>query len=267
MDVFWKIFYFLVLSSLVSGRELSRARRKPPPKPQFSCDFQGPFPYAASIRDELGMFRCGAVVIQSNAVITSASCIDPSLHNGLSISEVFLGGANRENPIEKRPIASIILHQDYNGNPRDGADLAIVKFQKETCVKPIPNLGKATAPGEYYLLLGFGRTASDEPFAGELHVGNITNFELSHCNATNKTPLDPRHLCTQGVRCQCGSTCEGDEGGPIVYFGTQAVFEDILVGVQSFATGVCEEVGTFGVHTAIQPYLNWIMRALQSPLF
>ena len=240
-----------------------------PPYFELSCNFSGPFPYTASLRDENGTYRCGAVLIEKNAVLTAASCVDSARHGARDVSEVFLGGFDREVPIERINMKAVFIHPDYTGNPMDGADLAVVKLAEETCLSPIPFIGRQTDRDENYLILGFGRTGPLDPLSGALQGANATNLELVTCNDALDSDqlLGEEKICTQTPQCSCASICEGDEGGPLVYRETLFEFKDTLMGIMSYSTRSCEEKGGFGVHTDAQLFKNWIERTVQSQAF
>ena len=241
-----------------------------PPNGRFehTCDFQGPFPYTASLRDANGDYRCGAVLIRDDVVLTAASCVVTQAGEPVALSEVYLGGFEREMPIERRPVVAVFPHENFTGNPVDGDDIAIVKFSGGTCMMPVPNIGRQTAAGEQYIVLGFGRTGPDQPFAAIQHFSNVTNFDIMTCNVAFGVtpPLDETQICTQGTGCKCGTICEGDAGGPLILRETVLVFDDTLMGIMSYATAPCDQEG-FGVHTDVQLYLNWMDTVMQSPEF
>lgn len=222
----------------------------------------------ASLRDDFEGFRCGAVLIQDDAVITAASCVDPLLNNGFPISEVLLGGFFQETPVERHSVAAIFPHGQFNGDVRNGYNLAIIKFAEQTCLQPIPFVGREAVDGENYVILGFGRTGPVDPFSQSLLTANVTNYDISVCNAAGVMPaVDDQQICTQTAECGCGSICEGDEGGPLVYRPTETQFVDTLMGVISHSSGNCSQEGTYGIHTDILPHLNWMRTTLESPLF
>lgn len=252
-----------------NGRKLAQgSKTKTPPMFPPSCSRTGPFPYTASLRGPAGGHRCGAVLIRPNAVLTAASCVDP--RNQLeSIKEVFLGGFSVDDPIQKRTPVATLVHEKYTGDPRDGYDIALVKLNNDSCLKPVPFLGRQTAPGEVYILLGFGRTGPNEPFASTLQGANVTNFDIKQCNDIfgADPPLDHKTVCTRKQDCSFAALCEGDEGSPIVLRETTLKFEDTLIAIGSYTDGLCGLPGSFSVHTDIQLFENWIMRKLQSADF
>jgi len=252
-------FFRIVLLAVILLSSVAEAGKRRRKRPQPSCKFQGPFPYTASLRTEAG-FRCGATLITKDAVLTAASCAQDQ------ITEVFLGGFEREVPIKRRNVSSVVIHPDFNGNPVDGNDLAIIKLSSKTCLKPVPNLGSNVFAGQQYFVLGFGQTGPYEPIAGSLLGANVTNYEIITCNSSFGVmpPLTELQLCTQNLACNCGAICSGDEGGPVILRETTLDFVDTLVGVMSYSTGngTCSEAESYGVHTNVQPYLNWIQRTL-----
>lgn len=236
---------------------------------KLSCSSSGPFPYTASLRDPTGHHRCGAVLIRPDAVLTAASCVDPRNHNDANISQVFLGGFYRDDPIQKRKPVLTIIHESYTGDPRGGYDIAVIKLNKPSCLEPVPFIGRQTDAGEVYILLGFGRTGFNAPFATALLGANVTNFNINQCNKIfgADPPLDERKVCTKNLLCNCGASCEGDEGSPVVLRETTLKFEDTLIAIASYSEGGCGLPDTFSVHTDIQPFENWLMRQLQSEKF
>lgn len=257
--------FFIFLISGISSRLLTQTSEPVPDHFNFSCDFQGQFPYMASLRDDFGNYRCGATLISDAAVLTAASCVDPILQDNIGISEVFLGGQDREVPVQRRPVTAVYPHESYTGDPREGNDIAIVRFSGGTCMKPIPFLGGIPFPGETYLILGYGQTGPFEPLAGGLLGGNQTNFEIAECNADGiDPPLDEGRICTQAPDCNCPSICSGDEGGPLVRIETIARFEDTLMGVISYGTSFCGEGDGYSVYTNVLFHRDWILNALQT---
>lgn len=256
------VLCILVVSG-VAGRRLTQDFETEFEPPAFSCDFQGQFPYMATLRDENGIYRCGATLISEDAVLTSATCVNPLLHDDLEVTEVYLGGQDREAPVQIRPVTAIIPHEARSDDPRDGFDLAVVKFSGGTCFQPVPFLGKVPFPGETYLILAYGQSGRFEPLAGGLLGGNQTNFDIAECNADGvDPPLDEGRVCTQSPLCDCPSICPGDEGGPLVYVPTIEEFEDALVGIISYGTSFCGEGDGYGVYTNVLFHRDWILNAL-----
>lgn len=254
-------FLFALLSG-VAGRQLTQDEM--PPFEGFSCDFQGQFPYMASLRDDFGDYRCGATLIWDDAVLTAATCVDPTLHDDIGISEVYLGGQDREVPVQQRPVTTIYVRDEWTGDPRDGYDIAVVKFSGGTCLEAIPFLGRETAFNETYIILGYGKSGPFEQLAGGLLGGNQTNFDIETCNQSIDPPIGEERVCTQSPLCNCPSICDGDEGGPLVHSPTIELFEDSLVGVISYGTSLCGEGDGYGIYTDVLYHRDWIQAILDN---
>lgn len=240
-------------------------------QPEFSCDFQGQFPYIVSIRDGTAGTNhiCGGVLIASNAVLTAAHCLDPRRNRIATVTpEVNIGGVRRNDPVEKRTTVLAIPHPDWNGLLEDGSNLAILKLDEETCGQPLSYLGEDGAEDRRGLTVaGFGSTAGNRNFSPFLLVAPFDTHNATYCNERYglQPPLTKQEICARQERAV--GICAGDEGSPLLLIPTIGHFRDVLIGIASYATESCDSTEGVSVFMNIWHYRDWINETLESESF
>ncbi|GMH40226.1 hypothetical protein BSKO_08130 [Bryopsis sp. KO-2023] len=232
--------------------------------PEMNCSRQGQFPYMVSVRDRAGDHLCGGVVIAEDAVLTAAHCIDVRFSaNSNPTPMVYLGGLDRDNPIEKRQTVRPLLPKGWTGDPLDGSDIAILKLDKPTCLKPIPALGNRMKPNQEVNFLGYGRSSIGGSFSYILGAGKFRYLTNKNCSATFdlKTKLTFNDICIKGPN--SAGVCVGDDGGPAMVRPTPFEFKDRLVGIASYATGDCTDADAVTIFTRVKAHLKWIRESLK----
>eukprot|EP00210_Caulerpa_lentillifera_P000399 g389.t1 len=247
------------------SRELQQRRRRE----ESECRLAR-VPYVSSIRDARGNHHCGALVISEQAVLTSAACVDRRLTTNLPANpRVHLGGTNSDEPIQVRRAVGIFVHDSWNGNKEDGYDLAVLKLNEETCVRPVRFLGRRYSEQDTFLAVGFGRTGATGVFSSDnLQGANLTYIPRRICNErfqlTNRVGW--KHLCFQSTA-NGASICTGDEGSPIVHAPFSPEYEDSLIAIASYTEGDCDESGSVAVAMNVRKFRRWIIRTLNSTEF
>jgi len=99
---------------------------------------------------------------------------------------------------QKRVAVEIIIHEDWDGNLKNGHDLAILKLDESTCVLPVKFIGDKNKSQNTFTGFGYGRLSSTGAFSSsELQGSNVTYLSTKECNSKLDVP----------VKLKSGSTC------------------------------------------------------------
>ncbi|GMH42062.1 hypothetical protein BSKO_09981 [Bryopsis sp. KO-2023] len=232
--------------------------------PKGTCKRAGPYPFMVSVRDRNGDHLCGGVLIKKDAVLTAAHCVDVRVStNSNPRPTVFLGGWDRDNPIEKRKTVDTIVPESWTGDVIDGSDIAILKLDKPSCLLPMPILGTKLKPSQELEFLGFGRSSIGGSFSFLLQAGKFKYVTNKRCAKAFdlKEDLTFRSVCIKGPN--SAGVCAGDDGGPVLHRPTIYEFKDELVGIASYTTGDCTDVDAISIFTRVKAFIPWIKRSLK----
>lgn len=203
---------------------------------------------------------CGAALIDSCHVLTSASC---TLEKPTHVTV----GAQSYNSTRNADVFKIVdtrVHPNFY-NPNLTYNLAILTLEQNSSFIPVKlpaTDDSLTKPmkGDLTTALGWGSTdwinfvgLSDTLQSVELPV-----IENGACrNATDFPFIDDEYLCAGDVKGKGLSYI--DLGGPLVLKDKQNVGEDTVVGVASFAQ---EGKGEISVYARVSAELSWIQSQL-----
>ncbi|CAH1983365.1 unnamed protein product [Acanthoscelides obtectus] len=235
----------------------------------------GQFPWIARLGYEDGQaikFKCGGTLLNKWYVITAAHCLK---ENEEKLKVIRLG-ENVENeelcdkaacslPVQDIPVASIMIHAEYNTitSKNDIGLIALRKsanytdFVKPVCL-PRGDLTNENHLGEEVTVAGWGVIdSSTEETSPELLFVNIPVVELDVCRKIYKSiELDDTQWC---VGKNTGEdSCSGDSGGPLMNWkakgGSKQYF---LLGIVSFGQSYCGENPS--VYTNTNHFMLWIL--------
>lgn len=227
----------------------------------YTCDSQGPFPYMVSVRDVNNNHICGGVIVAPNKVLTAAECIT-TLPNASRYPNLYLGGIFIDTPVEIKSTIEISFAPGYDqNNPRAPGNLALLKLNEPTCLKPIPYIGGNFKDYNPVTILGFGSDGITPNFSPTLLFASFRIFDNEECESTygNGQKIYSEHFCGKNIECDCVSVCRGDKGDPLFYRPSDAVFEDVLIGIVSHTTSFnCKDVNGASVFSNIMIYKPWV---------
>jgi len=231
-------------------------------------------------------YTCGGSLINKWYVLTAAHCVHNREKN---LREVVLGehtvGTDPDCPkcAKKitRGIDKIFIHEDFNGIDSKN-DIALIKltnsvplfsdYQAKSSVTPIclpwneDNFARSLNDNARAVVSGWGKTFD---YSRELTIKILETFNLFSKKlrklkvniANNKCTelgivVDPTmQLCAGGYKGE--GICEGDSGAPLVAreFSDDPYYQ---IGVASFGTSQCGQIGVPGIYTKVTAYLPWI---------
>eukprot|EP00803_Ostreobium_quekettii_P007652 evm.model.scf_612.1 EVM.evm.TU.scf_612.1 scf_612:7259-10563(+) len=240
---------------------------RPPP---LQCGDRTAYSYAVSLMSARGSFLCGGALIRKNWVLTAAQCVDVSFRQKAEMHpRINIAGRTAGTAVQTlRTIATFVPLQ-WNGNPRNGYDVALLKLEKAACMDPIPIADQEfnMMANESLLYLGWGRFGGGGAFSDVLQAADmvwISNDDCSERLVENE--VTRQMLCAKGVTTQ--GLCAGDEGSPLVYSPIDPVHKVpmgpfTLVGVASFSDEKCTEPNSISLFTSVPKLSKWILKTIK----
>lgn len=206
------------------------------------------FPYMASLAStkDVSVF-CGAVVLNSRQVLTTARCLDSrSMDEILVFANNLYDTTGSDSISEVRRVMSRRIHSQYRPD-YPGYDIAILDLVSpfsgavQPAKLPLPN--ERPAAGKLAQLVGWGSTSFNGPPSPQLRYVDVSVLTNGDCRS--KEPgLKPGEFCT--FMDQRGG-CQRDSGGPVVQQGK--VFGLIEYG---------RFCGGLDIHIEVASFLSWI---------
>lgn len=215
---------------------------------------------------------CGATLINSEYVLTSAHCLQNNdeilLHTvvapNLEDESNFLSSTQAK--------ASAFYYPDTFANSATELwpdDIAIIKLESPLPVSEYQYLlnsmfnNNLPANGEYRAV-GHGYIQSNDPGGTQLLETQLTPLSTSQCRAVFGTKVTDKQLCFGSPSVSTStqnSICAGDSGGPVYYYYGG---EYIQVGIASFGLQTCGDsrYSVTSVFTDIYDYQGWINQVL-----
>ncbi|KAM7375590.1 hypothetical protein PAMA_014615 [Pampus argenteus] len=227
---------------------------------------KGHCPWQALLTED-HKFRCGAIVLSSQWVLTAAHC----LGNPASIYHVTVGEHDQsleEKTEQKHRVLEVLIHQDYNQSSSD-SDLAILKLHRPVklglYVVPIclpaknSSFIRTLAAVRYSTVSGWGRMAEFGSASLVLQRLVLPRVPLQECRLHTNLNITRNMICA-GWRAGGKDACGGDSGGPLVTRYKKTWF---LTGVVSWGKG-CAKENMYGVYTKVSNFLDWIQNITSS---
>ncbi|XP_062865802.1 coagulation factor VII [Trichomycterus rosablanca] len=209
-----------------------------------------------------GTYKCGAVVLNDQWIVTAAHCVwqqDPSQLQIIVGEHIRL---LKEGTEQIRKVSKVFIHPLYNHTTTD-ADLALLRLRRNV------SLGQYVVPiclppahGTFHRTLGmvhtstvsgWGRLSQNGPPSTVLQRLDVPRVPLEMCRAHSGLTLTNNMLCA-GFREGGRDACQGDSGGPLVTRYNNTWF---LTGVVSWGRG-CARSDVYGVYTRITVFVEWM---------
>nr|API81377.1 venom toxin [Hemiscorpius lepturus] len=200
---------------------------------------------------------CGASVISSNYLLTSAHCVYPRDSRTEEEYIVRLGSTFSSSGTNYG-VEEVIRHPDYQPMLFDN-DIALLKVNATldyvpVCLPP-PGMYRSSFVNRTATVLGWGLTTYDSEFSDVLKHVKVPIIPNKDCKKTYKERLVN---ITNNMICageEGKDACAGDGGGPLMLQSRGGKW--IVIGLVSFGVG-CGESGYPGVYTSVPKYLHWL---------
>lgn len=223
-----------------------------------------PYPFMAALQDGGSQF-CGASLIAPKVALTAAHCVPDSKPDGLTVllGRTKLSGSGGE----EIPIASIEVHEKYQGDPGGGSDIALLTLEEPSTATPIhigdPNDRALWNPGATVRVIGWGSSVFlVGPGSDDLQEVDVPVTSDPACKDTY-AEFDVLTMVCAGEQSGLKDSCQGDSGGPLFAFDSAGAA--VQVGTVSYGLG-CGFPGYYGVYGRVaDPTLrNWIAARVPS---
>ncbi|GAB1289777.1 Transmembrane protease serine 11G [Apodemus speciosus] len=215
------------------------------------------WPWQSSLQVE-GIHLCGASLIGSQWLVTSAHCFD-NYKNPKLWAVSF--GRTLSNPLTTRKVESIIVHENYAAHKHDD-DIAVVKLSSPVLFSEnvrrvcLPDATFQVLPKSKVFVTGWGALKANGPFPNVLQEVEIEIISNDVCNQVNVYggAISSGMICA-GFLTGKLDACEGDSGGPLVISDNRNKW--YLLGIVSWGID-CGKENKPGIYTRVTHYRNWI---------
>ncbi|XP_027246512.1 transmembrane protease serine 11G [Cricetulus griseus] len=215
------------------------------------------WPWQSSLQVD-GIHLCGASLIGSQWLLTSAHCFDTYKNPKLWTVSF---GTTLSHPLMTRKIASIIIHENYASHKHDD-DIAVVKLSSPILFSEnlrrvcLPDATFQVLPKSKVFVTGWGALKANGPFPNSLQEVEIEIISNDVCNQVNVYggAVSSAMICA-GFLTGKLDACEGDSGGPLVISHDRNIW--YLLGIVSWGID-CGKENKPGIYTRVTHYRNWI---------
>jgi len=201
---------------------------------------------------------CGASLLSSDTVLTSAHCVEssnPNLYVGFPNGDVTMKN------VTKVRASEVQLHPYYLREPNPDNDFAIIKLETpvifDDSTQPIclpnPNQNYDDVLAE---VTGWGVTEPNiYEQSDKLMTVNVTTMTNEKCQEMfDKDDILTSMICAADVG---KDSCQGDSGGPLITLSEDGSHYS-QIGITSWGIGCAAT--TPGVYSRITDQLYWIMK-------
>jgi secreted trypsin-like serine protease len=217
----------------------------------------GEFPFMVALIDRYGRPMCGGSIVSPYYVMTAAHCVP-------GLKAVIIGAHNLKNNSsgQRISIAKKIVHPKYN-DYSDSYDIALLKLSQPVSSEYPPiKLAKISdsSPGTMSTVIGWGATSNIGKLLGiypdVLQKVDVPIVSSQDCRAAFGNDITDSMVCAgAGYGSGGKDSCNGDSGGPLFLNKNNDFYQ---VGVVSWGSRFCAQIGKYGVYTQVASFKSWI---------
>ncbi|CAH2986531.1 unnamed protein product [Chilo suppressalis] len=221
-----------------------------------------PFMAALLVNKELW---CGAVIIDTDAVLTAAHCLQLQFNNRffreyVKMLSVRVGSDNATHGGEQLRVTDIFFHPNYKPQTLE-FNFAVVKFHKnltlgrqDRSVDMVPYSRDLIVPVDKKItFLGWGSVLGVGGLGGKvlLQEVDLPIYDLADCQEIYGRNLVTRNNFCAGYITLQKNVCNHDAGGP-------AIMDGVLVGILSFSSKRCDQPDQPAVFSTVGVIAPWL---------
>ncbi|KAH9645464.1 hypothetical protein HF086_010188 [Spodoptera exigua] len=222
------------------------------------------FPYMAAllVNNELW---CGAVIIDTDKVLTAAHCLQLQYNNRffreyVKMLTVRVGSSNATAGGEVLRVSEIFFHPNYKPQTLE-FNYAVLKLHKnltfgrsDPYIEKIPFARDKVVPVDNKVtFLGWGSVLGINGAGGQVLLQKVTLpvYDLADCQEVYGKELVTRTNFCAGFITVPKNVCNHDAGGP-------AVMDGMLIGVLSFSSKRCDQTDQPAVFSTVGAIASWL---------
>eukprot|EP00803_Ostreobium_quekettii_P006626 evm.model.scf_1041.5 EVM.evm.TU.scf_1041.5 scf_1041:32838-49889(+) len=243
-----------------SGRKLGKLIKTEHDAPE------GRFPYMVSLKTTVAhVHKCGGVLITPCHVLTAAHCEECGLQPYVHIGAHHINDDDRTPGVQVVRAERFISHPLWNGDERDGNDIAVVKLSKAVSNKIFPVLALGCPLIKHQtpvVALGWGPGGETVAKTALRMALDLLIIDRDKCPSELRKELKDNMICAYNEHLK---VCQGDSGGPLIladdrdgYLEGAQPGCDLLLGIISFGDRDCEAGATPAAYTNVSAFLHWI---------
>lgn len=242
--------------------------------------------WAVSLRVDEELHFCGGTILSSQFILTAAHCVDDPEIVDFHLKAAVGTDTLTDRDGQRIAVAKIFLHPQWTSSTNEN-DIALLKLEKpidfndksiaRICFPAIDTFGREFPDIKSSLVaIGWGYTTPSGNTSNILEQvtleaidshdlrcnQSIHNVTIQFCAGVDGGGKGKRKdYCNRFKYCfslslSLSDTCEGDSGGPLMYY-SQNYRQWLIAGITSYGDG-CGKSDHAGIYTRISMYIDWI---------